>query len=203
MAEALRRLGSCFVDLNLAEKRLRFIQNAYPTLASAIGTEQYTNAQIARVLRRLVAEGISIVNGRLIFDLLVKHASARRDERRLLECVRAGLGRVIRHKLARGTDPVTVYLLDPRVEERLAKQRWRRRTDETLREAILSSVRTEIRELERTAPTAIVPSILTTIQARSAVKAVLQDEFPRLAVICYQDLPRDTNIQPIARLLLA
>jgi FHIPEP family len=203
MAAALRRLGSCFVDRSLAANRLRFAQLIFPTLASAIAEQGYTAAQLARVLRGLVAEGISIRNVRLIFDKLVENAFARRDEHRILELVRAGLCRSIRHKFARGTDTVVVYLLDPQIEGQLAAQRWRRRPERTLCEAILASVRAEIQQLHRIAPTAWVPSILTTSQVRSTVRGVLAGEFPRVEVISYDDLPSDTNIQPIARISLA
>jgi hypothetical protein len=203
MSAALRRLGSCFVDRSLAATRLRFVQLIFPTLANAIAEQGYTDAQLARVLRGLVAEGISIRNVRLIFDQLVENAFARRDEHRILELVRAGLCRSIRHKFARGTDTVVVYLLDPQIEGKLAAQRWRRRPEGAFREAILASVRAEIQQLRRIAPTAQVPSILTTSQARSTVRGVLAGEFPRVEVISYDDLPPDTNIQPIARIALA
>src|SRR5262249_30286913 len=50
MAAALRRFGSCFVDRSLAANRLRFAQGIFPTLASAIAEQGYTDAQLARVL---------------------------------------------------------------------------------------------------------------------------------------------------------
>ncbi len=203
MAESLRRLGHCFVDIGLAKKRFRFTQSVYPAVASTVANLDYTHAQVARVLRQLVTEGIPIGNARLIFDLLIEHATVRLDERRLLERVRAGLRHVIRDKFARTTDTVVVYLLDPRVEARLAAQRWRRQTEETLCETILAAVRAEIRELRRAGPTAQTPAILTTAQARVAVRAVLAGEFPRVGVISYDDLPGDANIMPVARISIA
>ena len=199
MAEALRRYGQCFVDSTFAGSRLRSVEGQYPALATAV-TDSYSTAQIARTMRRLLAEEVSIRNVRLIFDQLVEQAEFRRDEGRLLERVRAGLRAVIREKLARGSATVVVYLLDPGVEERLAAQRWRRQTEEALCENVLGAVRAEIRELRRIAPTASVPSILTTSQARSSVHAIIASEFPRLAVISYEDLPRDTNVMPVARI---
>jgi type III secretion protein V len=65
---------------------------------------------------------------------------------------------------------------------------------------ILSSVRAEVGNLP---PTAQNPVILTTMEIRRYFRKLVELEFPHLAVLSYQELSPDMNIQPIARITMA
>jgi type III secretion protein V len=49
-------------------------------------------------------------------------------------------------------------------------------------------------------PTAASPVILTTMEIRKILRVLIEKEFPSLAVLSYQELSPDMNIQPIARI---
>jgi len=44
------------------------------------------------------------------------------------------------------------------------------------------------------------PVLLTNFDTRRSLRRLLEHEFPDLAVLSYQELPADTNVQPIARI---
>lgn len=52
-------------------------------------------------------------------------------------------------------------------------------------------------------PTALRPALLTTAAVRTTLRDIVATEFPRTAVICYEDLPAAVNVQPVARIWLA
>jgi type III secretion protein V len=90
-----------------------------------------------------------------------------------------------------------VYLLDPAIEHRILDIGERPLTPpegEELRNAIR-------KEIENSPSVSASPLLLTSFEVRRALRSILGD-FPRLAVLCYQDLSPETNIQPIARISL-
>jgi type III secretion protein V len=87
-----------------------------------------------------------------------------------------------------------VYLLDPKVEERLEQPLPLSRDD---RSALLRALTEEIGSLP---PTAQNPVILTTASVRLRLRREMGADFPRTAVLAYQELSPDMNIQPIARI---
>ena len=47
-----------------------------------------------------------------------------------------------------------------------------------------------------------VPQLLTTMEIRSSVRRLVAPSLPRLYVLSYQELRRDTDIQPVGRVSL-
>jgi type III secretion protein V len=111
-----------------------------------------------------------------------------------VEFIRARLKRYISHKYSRGGNTLVVYLLDRISEDILAEPN---KVDAAAETAIMRAVRDEIGSLP---PTAQRPAILTTMQVRSRLRRLVSLEFPHLAVLSYQELSPDMNIQPIARI---
>jgi type III secretion protein V len=197
LAAALRDHGRCFVDRTSTRSRLHVIEQAYPATAKALAGAGCTDARVTAVLRDLASDGVSIRNMRRIVDLLVEHARSARDDCLLMQRVRGGLSRMIADKYARGTDTVVVYLVDGKIEQ-IASALTRCPTDAQI-EAVLTAVRTEQAFLP---PTAQRPAILTTARARPMLRDIVRSEFPRIPVICFEDLPGAVNVQPVARISL-
>ena len=76
----------------------------------------------------------------------------------------------------------------------LAKSEWPGAAADS---AIRKAVREEVGSLP---PTAQNPVILTSTAVRRKLRRMLVHEFPRLAVLSYQELSPDMNIQPLARI---
>jgi type III secretory pathway component EscV len=111
-----------------------------------------------------------------------------------VEFIRARLKRYISHKYTRGGNTLVVYLMDKHSEELLANPNEFTITAET---AIMKAVREELGSLP---PTAQSPVILTSMEVRRKLRELVALEFPYLAVLSYQELSPDMNIQPIARI---
>jgi hypothetical protein len=114
----------------------------------------------------------------------------------MAEQARVNLKRYISHKCTRGANTLVVYLLDPEIEQRLAN---RRPLSAAERRWLLEAVRAEAGRLP---PTAQNPCLLTTIDIRHRARREIEASFLHLAVLSYQELSPDMNIQPIARISL-
>jgi len=111
-----------------------------------------------------------------------------------VEFVRWSLKRYISHKYTRGQNTLIVYLITQDAEKLLARPD---QLDFGAEAAILQAVRDELGSLP---PTAQTPVILTASTVRRRLQRLVSTEFPRLAVLSYQELSPDMNIQPIARI---
>ena len=75
-------------------------------------------AGMAKILKRLVAERVSIRAFRTIVEAIVEHGQNERDPALLTEIVRHSLRDQIVHKVS-SEEGIKVWLIDPQSEERL------------------------------------------------------------------------------------
>ena len=96
-------------------------------------------------------------------------------------------------------------ILDPQIEETVRASIQHTQSgsylalEPEITQEILTAVRNEVGNLP---PTAQNPVILTTMEIRRYFRKLVELEFPHLAVLSYQELSPDMNIQPIARISL-
>jgi type III secretion protein V len=166
------------------------------------------------LLRSLVEEQVSIRNIHLVLTSALEYAELRdadaaidghsgagrpsHDPAALVAFVRASAKHELRDKLARGTDTVVAYLFDQTVEHMLSQELRRLPGDEDI-DRILGALRGELAYLP---PTAQRPVLLTGHRSRTMLRKVVALEFPRLFVVAHGELPRDANVQPVARIAL-
>ena len=112
--------------------------------------------------------------------------------------LRAGFADAIASKAARSTQTLAVYLLAPDLEQ--AVRGAASQDDDELQERLLDAVRAELRGLP---PTAAAPAMLTRGDVRRPLRGLLRQEFPQIAVLGFDELPPDFNIQPISRIAAA
>ena len=222
-AADLRENSASFVHRRAVQNYLDQLGQAFPATVDTV-QKRSSIQQLTRVLRSLIAEEISIRNFRLVLELMLDYdyivadpskniifddrlpTAEQPDENwlsdpiNLASFIRAGMKRYVSHKYTRGGNTLVVYLLAPEIEGILSEhQKKRICLDKDLCDRILEAVRAEVGTLP---PSASVPTILTSIEVRPYFREVILHEFPRLPVVCYQELSPDLNIQPIARISL-
>ena len=119
----------------------------------------------------------------------------------LTEHVRAALRRYLTHTLTAGGGTLSVLLLDPLLEDtirgaiqRLPSGSYLALDPETSQD-IIAAVRRAVdaQGSDRR------PVILTSLEIRRFVKRLCEADVPELAVVSYQELSPELQIQPIAR----
>ena len=223
LSASIRQAAAALVNRSLYQLYILRLQEFSPDLVSVLEGAMKPDF-VVQVLRGLLAEGISVRDLSTILEAALELCSTisadmskyivfspptggvlpdsrRRPASDLLptdyiEFIRARLKRYISHKYTRGGNTLVVYLMDPHSEELLAKPN---ELDVRAETAILKAVREEVGSLP---PTAQSPVILTTMEVRRRLRRLVSLEFPYLAVLSYQELSPDMNIQPIARISL-
>jgi type III secretion protein V len=220
LSAAIRRAAPALVNRPFYELYVFRLREFNPDLVSVL-EETMEPDFVLQVLRGLLAEEISVRDGQAILQAVLELRSTlaapltryitfepptggvyvvERPQSRadavpadFVEFVRWRHQRYISHKYTQGQNSLGVYLLDPEAEDALADPEL----DESIERAILTAVSDEVGPLVRSVPG---PVILTTAGVRSRLRRLIAPEFPDLAVLAYQELSPDMNIQPIARI---
>jgi hypothetical protein len=213
----VRRMAGAFANCYLVDVFLDRLAQAFPTVV-AEARKAMSRDGLAQVLRALLDEEICIRNLLRILEVLTLpetvcpadlarhivlppsvlarmqwYVSEPALERRVNR-VRASMNRYISHKYTRGANTLVVYLLETDLEARLALPVALSPQDHA---SLLQAVGNEVGTLP---PTTQNPVILTTASIRRRLRREIAAAMPYLAVLSYQELSPDMNIQPIARI---
>ncbi len=228
ISSRLRQYAGNYLTVGFVDNDLRQLRTAFPTLVDN-ALDKYGVYKLTWILRDLADEELSIrdlrgildnlllVNGTICSDLsesivilpdgghLVFTGAKNRKQSELefddySGYLRASaLKRYLSHKYTRGGEnTLVVYLLHPDIEKRLKDTEIAALPDEH-RQEILDAIYAEVKNLPSSSQ---LPVILTTDRVRRRLRKLIDVEFPRLAVLSYQELVPDMKIQPIARISL-
>ena len=205
LSATLRRKAAHFIGTDTAQAMLAQIEPVFPLLVAETVPKTVSLFVLTDVLRRLVAERVSIRNLRRILMALADWGRVEHDPLMLTEYVRAALQRQITHQMSRGTNRLVVFLLDPAIETMIRDAMRHTATGSyvELEPARLKQIVNTIGETMATLPNGVqVPQILTLMEIRSCVRRLVATSMPWLHVVSYQELRPDTNIQPVGRISL-
>ncbi len=203
LSRVMRRYAHDFLGIQESQGYLDFITRGMPKLVEEVIGKVVTIHQFTDVLQRLVQEGISIRDTKSILDALSEWGRIEKDPVMLTEHIRSAMRRYISFRYALGSDTLFVYLLDPEIEDVIRGAIRRTSTgsflslDPTIAHDILDAIRREIADQP---PTAQQPVIVTDMELRRFVRKMVELEFSSLAVLSYQELTPELNIQPIGRI---
>ncbi len=161
--------------------------------------------KIAEILQRLVQEEISVRNLRTILQSLIEWGQKEKDAVLLVEYVRSGLKRYVSYKYSGGQNILSVYLLEPDIEETVRKAI--RQTsggsflalDPNVTRKFIDAVKKNVGDLSQMQQK---PVLLTSMDVRRYIKKLIEQAVPTLPVLSYQELTEEITIQPLAKIKL-
>jgi flagellar biosynthesis protein FlhA len=205
LSEVVRTHAADLLSRQDVQALVDVVRQAAPALANDIGTDALPLAEIQRVLRGLLAEGVPIRNLVRILEAVTAKVRETRDPEALLEAARQALGPVICAGVAMG-DAIHALTLDPLLEQALLEAL---RTGESGSFLALDAVRTE-RLIEGIADAVNAaeaagrrPVILCSAQLRPALRRLIAAGRPSLPVLSYAELSRNMTIEPVGVINLA
>jgi type III secretion protein V len=204
LSKFYRQYASEFIGIQEVRAILEFIEKSFPDLIKEV-TRLVPLQKLTEILRRLVQEQISIKDLRTILEALSEWAQTEKDTVLLTEYVRSSLRRFISYKYSQGQSVLSVYLLDPEIEDMV-----RGAIKQTSAGSYLAldpdSVQMILHAMRNTIapppPSAQPPVLLTAIDVRRFVRKLIEGEFPEMSVISYQEIVPEIRIQPLGRVQL-
>ena len=197
--EVLSRNAARFIGIQETRALLTRLEGRYGDLVKEV-TRTTPVQRIADVLRRLVDEGVSVRNPRLVLEALAEWGEREANVVLLTEYVRAALKRQICHRYANAHRVVPAYMV-----ERAAEDTIRSAVRDTavgpylvLEDKVSEGLLERVRRIgtnalsDRTRPV-----ILTSMDIRRFVRGFLVRNGLDIPVLSYQELANDFTIQPV------
>jgi type III secretion protein V len=159
-------------------------------------------ALLTEILRRLAAEAISLRSLREILGALAERAPADSDPVILTEHARAALRRQITFAYAGSSGVLSAYFLDPMIEDtvREAIQHTAGGSTLALEPELSSDI---VKAVGRAVADNSAPVIVTAADIRCHVRRLLETEYPKIAVLSYQEIEPDVKLQPLGRITVS
>ncbi len=200
-----KKYASEFIGIQEVRGLIEFLESSFPDLIKEV-TRLVPLQKLTEIFRRLVQEEISIKDLRTIFESLSEWAQTEKDTVLLTEYVRSSLKRYISYKYSLGQSIISVYVLDPAIEDMVRGAIKQTSAgsylalDPDSSQLILGAMRNVVKPV---APGAQPPVMLTAIDVRRFVRKFIESEFPDLIVLSYQEIIPEIRIQPLGRVQLS
>ncbi|MFA6118610.1 MAG: type III secretion system export apparatus subunit SctV [Parachlamydiales bacterium] len=205
LSKFYRQYSSEFLGIQEIRAILEFVEKSYPDLTKEV-TRLVPLQKLTDIIKRLVQEQISIKDLRTILEALSEWAQTEKDTVLLTEYIRSSLKRFISYKYSQGQTILSVYLLDPEIEDMIRGAIKQTSAGSYLAldpdsvQMILHSMRNTI---VPTPPGGQSPVLLTAIDVRRFARKLIEGEFPDLPVVSYQEIVPEIRIQPLGRIKLS
>ncbi len=204
LALVLKKYAADFLGLQEARFLLTNMEGRFSEVVKEVQRVMPVQ-KIAEIMQRLVQEEISIRDLRTIMQALIEWGQKEKDTVLLVEYVRSSLRRYISYKYSGGQNILTVYLLEPNVEETVRKAI--RQTsggsflalDPNTTRKLVMNVKKNVGDLSQSRQR---PVLLTSMDIRRYVRKLIEIEIPELPVLSYQELTEEITIQPLAKISL-
>lgn len=204
LSRFFRQYASEFIGIQEVRGILEFVERSFPDLVKEV-TRLVPLQKLTEILKRLIQEQVSIKDLRTIMETLSEWAQTEKDTVLLTEYVRSSLRRYISYKYSLGQPVLSVYLLDPEIEDMV-----RGAIKQTSAGSYLAldpdSVQMILHAMRHTVqpppPGGQPPVLLTGIDVRRFVRKLIEGEFPDLPVVSFQEIVPEIRIQPLGRVQL-
>lgn len=200
-----RQYANEFVGIQEVKSMLEFVEKSFPDLIKEV-TRLIPLQKMTDIFKRLIQEQVSIKDLRTILESLGEWAQTEKDTVLLTEYVRSSLKRFISYKYSQGQSVLSVYILDPEIEDMVRGAIKQTSAGSYLAldpdsvQLILQGVRNTV---SPPPPGGQPPVILTAIDVRRFVRKLVEMEFSDISVVSYQEIVPEIRIQPLGRIQIS
>lgn len=200
-----RHYANEFVGIQEVKSMIEFMEKSFPDLVKEV-TRLIPLQKMTDIFKRLIQEQISIKDLRTIMEALGEWAQTEKDTVLLTEYVRSSLKRYISYRYSLGQSVLSVYILDPEIEDMVRGAIKQTSSGSYLAldpdsvQLILTAVRNTV---SPTPPGGQPPVLLTAIDVRRFVRKLIEMEHAHIAVISYQEVIPEIRIQPLGRVQIS
>ncbi|MFW6118986.1 MAG: flagellar biosynthesis protein FlhA [Planctomycetota bacterium] len=200
LSEVLRQHADEILSRQDVQSLLDNVKEDNPAIVDELVPDLLSLGQLQQVLENLLAEGIPINNLSRILEKLGNYATQVKDLTMLTELVRKDLARAICGKFSDEEGRVNALSLDPHLEEEIREAL--EQTDggvrinlppERLRQ-IIGGISEQTRDAFRIGSETV---ILTDSQIRPYVYNIVSRVFPDVAVISYDEITQDAEVNNV------
>lgn len=200
IARVLRKNAGDFIGIQEVRNLLTKVEQNYPELVREVVPKLMSIQKLTEIVKRLVEEEVSIRDFRLILQTLSCLTPDTKDPVTLTEQVRVGLKRAITHRYTHGGNRLKVITLAQDIEEAVRGNIQRNGQEcylaippEKMRQ-MTKAFKALAAQLEKQSQT---PVLLTQIDIRRYVRKLVEQDYPELAVLSFQELDSKVMLEQV------
>ncbi len=200
----LKRYASEFLGIQECKFLIENMEQDFPEIIKEV-QRVLPIQKITEIFQRLVQEEISIRNLKTIFQCLIDWGQKEKEPVLLADYVRSTLRRYISFKFSEGNNVLSVYLLDPKIEEIIRKAIRQTSAgsylalDPPTAKKIIKVIKEEVGTVSLHEHR---PALLTSMDIRRYVRKLIEMELYDLPVLSHQELTEEITIRPLSRIHL-
>ena len=201
LSYVLKRYASEFLGIQECKFLMENMEQDFPEIVKEV-QRVLPIQKITEIFQRLVQEEISIRNLKSIFQCLIDWGQKEKEPVLLADYVRSTLRRYISYKFSGGRNVLSVYLLDPQIEEMVRKAIRQTSAgsylalDPPSAKKIVKAIKEEVGDLALQEHR---PVLLTSMDIRRYVRKLIEMEMYELPVLSHQELTEEITIRPLGK----
>ena len=203
LAEVLRNNAHRLLGRQEVQHLLDVLARSAPRLVDDVVPNMLPLGDVARVLRNLVKEGVSVRDLRAILEALAELSVQTKDPEQLTEMVRERLALHITARFKASDGTVSALTLDPRVEQmlRISLQEISNGTGGAIDPDTLRAITARAEaSLDGFGARSALPLIVTAPDLRRYVRAIVERRIPQLAVASFREIDPSVPLRIVDRL---
>lgn len=196
-AEMLRNC-QMFVGVHEVQRFSRWAERRFPELAKELA-RTVPLGRLAEVAQRLVREGVSLRNARLLLETVLEWAQKERDPDIIADYVRLAFKRQLCHEVV-NEGLIEVVLLSPELEEQLRNvmRQTSQGTYLDLDPETEQNILDRLGDITGASGTPAKPPVLVTAaDIRRSVRKLIEEEFFSVPVFAFSELTQHARVQPV------
>ena len=202
-AEAIKQYADEIMTRQNVQSLIELVKNTNAAIVRELIPDMLSLGQVHKVLQSLVKERVSIRDLSTILERLADYANVSRDTNLLSEYVRQALARQICSAYADEDEMLTVFTIDPRLEELMINSIHQSEygaflaLDPHVGETVINQVSEHIVNFQKIDK---LPVALCSPRLRVHFKKFTERNFPKLAVLSYNEVVPQIKVQSIGLL---
>ena len=205
LSYVLKRYASEFLGIQECKFLMENMEQNYPEIIKEV-QRVLPIQKITEIFQRLVQEEISIRDLKTIFQCLIDWGQKEKEPVLLADYVRSTLRRYISFKFSEGRNVLSVYMLDPKIEE-MVRKAIRQTSAGSYLALDPPSAKKIVKAVKESAGNLLTqthrPALLTSMDIRRYVRKLIEMELYDLPVLSHQELTEEVTIRPLGRIQLS
>jgi len=199
-SETIKQFSDEIMTRQNVQSLIELVKNTNAAIVRELIPDMLSLGQVHKVLQVLVRERVSIRDLSTILERLADYAHVSRDTNLLAEYVRQSLARQICSRYVDKDDALTVFTIDPRLEETLINSVHQSEygsflaVDPDMGEKLLQQIGEHIASFSRMER---LPVALCSPRLRVHLKKFTERSYPQLAVLSYNEIVPQIKVQSI------
>lgn len=198
ITESIRKDASTLLSRSESERLVNAVKKSDDSLVDELIPNVMTYSEIQKILQSLIKEKVPIRNMVQILEVLLEEGGNDKNTTRLTELVRVKLGANICESLVNKSGELLVLVLDPSIEQTIAKGITRVQDNENFSlepQFVDQVIRSLTKNVEKMLKGSSIPVLLCAPELRQHIRRLTERVIPQLHILSMSEVPGTLSVK--------